>query len=259
MGNSQARITQLCELLIKHWERLRIPLEPDNGGSECFCGRKSSPPQHTHHYLTNIWHEEYPSWLKAVRLCDVCFCWWHAFFPSVVSMYGHVNFSSVWTRMSVLCMHVSRLISCRFFQVSLILLFFNQSWGPWRSRKETLFQEVPARYCAAGLSANRTSTHLRKRKSGNPILSHSQIQLLLNPVLNGRCGLLCVCFELCDWHLVDGCDRNTHRLQSMTQHPRIKLSKECPFFFQTSQTGVASEVHHGSPGPHSGAEWWCHT
>lgn len=90
-SDSQARITRSGKLLIKRWERLGIPWEADNGGSGVFLWypeqqalgnqvQLNSPP-HTHHYLTNIWQEKYLSWLKAVRFCDVCFCWWHVSFP----------------------------------------------------------------------------------------------------------------------------------------------------------------------------------
>lgn len=69
----------------------------------CFCGiwnsrhweiKFSWKAPHTHHYLTNIWQEKYPSWLKAVRLCDVCFCWWHVSFPVLSSCMDMLTFSS---------------------------------------------------------------------------------------------------------------------------------------------------------------------
>ena len=48
-------------------------------------------------------------------------------------------------------------------------------------------------------------------------------------IVNGRRGLQRLCFALSDRRLVDGCDRNTHKFQSMTQHPCIKFSEECSF------------------------------
>lgn len=69
--------------------------------------------KHTDHYLTNIW--QVPILIKGCTLVWCMFLLMTCFFLSVVSMYGHVNFSSAWTCMSVLCMPGSCLISCWVF------------------------------------------------------------------------------------------------------------------------------------------------
>lgn len=140
---------------------------------------RNHPSKHTHHYLTNIWQEKWPSWLKAVHLCDVCFCWWHVSFSGMSACMDTLTFPlhELGCVVGVLCMLVSCLISCCFlFQVSLILLFFNQCLGPWHNRKETLFQEVPDWYCATGLVvASAPIGHLFNRGKGKAPITSSVI------------------------------------------------------------------------------------
>lgn len=158
---------------------------------------------------------------------------------------------------SLLCVGVrdSNLISCCIFQVCLILLLFNQlrACHNW---KETLFLEVLVWHCAAGLSMDLVplGQPLNWGK-GKPFLSLAIPKSSYCQILNGRFGLQSVCFELSPGRLADGCDRNTHRLRSVTQHPCIKFSKNVLF----SNKSNLGEDHHGSLSPHPGAEWWCHT
>lgn len=162
-SNSQASITRSGELLIKWWKRLRIPWEADNGGSGVFLwypeqqalGNQVQLNSHTHTHTPLFGKHlarEVPILIKGCMLVWCMFLLMTCFFPNVVSMYGPVNFPAVWAQLCVLCVHVYCLISCCFFQVSLVLLLFNQSWGPCHGRKETLFEEVAVWYCAAGVA-----------------------------------------------------------------------------------------------------------
>lgn len=153
-----------------------------------------------HHNLTNIW-QKYSSWLKALRLCDVCFCWWHAALPACADMLAF----PLWELACVCCVCLSPIwlvadsFRCPSSSSSLI-----RAEAPAIAGRKPLFQEVAACYFAAGFMANLTSIHLRKRKTAIPILSHSQIPSLWTPALNGRCGRLCLYWVLwltCRWQV----------------------------------------------------------
>lgn len=119
-SDSQARITRSSTLLIKRW--LGIPWEVDNGGSGVFLwypeqqalGNQVQLNSPTHTPLSDKHLARVvPILIKGCTLVWCMFLLMTCFVPTVVSMYGHVNFSSVWTCLCVLCVHVSCLIICR--------------------------------------------------------------------------------------------------------------------------------------------------
>lgn len=147
------------------------------------------------------------------------------------------------------CMFVSRLISRRFSSrcstssCSLINALTAQE-GNSIFRK--CLSKIPLPRSDCQLDA-----HVRKRKHHVPAPSQFQIQLWPSPEWEAwPPAFYVVFFSPSDRHLVDGCDRNTQQLQSATQHPCTKSSKECP----SSQTPVVSGVHNGSLSHHTGAE-----
>lgn len=189
--DSQVRITRSGELLIKRWERFGIPWEANNGGSGVFLWYPEQQAlenqvqlnsnTHTHAIFDKHLAKEVPFLIKGCTLVWCVFLLMTCFFNSVVSVYGHVNFP-LCELACVCCVCMSPVwwaaVSFRCSSSSCSLI----SAGPLPLPEGN---PVPGSACLGlccwsrcGLSANRTSIHLRKRKTCINIHSHSQIQSL---------------------------------------------------------------------------------